>query len=135
MKSAIGILIAAGLVGIGYWLYTKSAAGTTTGAPASLGASGGGGLVGKLKNMVANRDATPGGESPFSKNALTKPSDIVATHVARKDAVAPYVLQKFGVPGSIAQPIASVAGKLDVSGYVENYVGGAASSVFKKIGL
>ncbi len=45
-------------------------------------------------------------------------------HVDRKNAIAPTVISKYtGLPGSISSPIASVAGKLDVSGYVESYVG------------
>jgi hypothetical protein len=73
--------------------------------------------------------------SPFSRQALTKPSDIVQTHVARKDAVAPYVLQKVGVPAAIAQPVAKVAGYLDVSGYAENYIGKGLGGALNKIGL
>lgn len=45
------------------------------------------------------------------------PSMLSDSHTERKNAVAPYVLSKFGVPDKFTQPIASLAGRLDVSAY------------------
>ncbi len=47
---------------------------------------------------------------------------LTGDHVDRKNAIAPRVLSQFGVPTSITQPVASIAGKLSLSGYAQKYV-------------
>lgn len=94
-----------------------------------------------------------GGPAPVFQagTGATRPAQAPASvfsdsHVDRKNAIAPYVLGRFGVPTGAANTIAGIAGKFDVSGYAERklekvpYVGTAiamptkiASSVFHGI--
>jgi hypothetical protein len=126
-----GFLILAGITGfalLAYILVKNRQASAALTAPSVAAPSGTQPLT--LYQKAGNyRDATS--QSPWS----LKPSAFVEGHVARKDAIAPYVLAKVGVPASVAKPIANIAGKLDVSGYAERWVSNEAGSVFHKIGL
>lgn len=50
------------------------------------------------------------------------PDLLSQSHVDRKNAVAPLILSKFGVPDKYTSGIANVAGQLSVSGRAEKYL-------------
>jgi hypothetical protein len=128
---AIGLGVA-GLAYVGYKLTAGSSGGAGAPAAAAGATSGPTSLLGKIGAAVSGRG--PGNYNPSGASAL-KPSNFIGQHVERKDSIAPAILGKFGVPSSITKPIASIASKLDVSGYVENYVGGKVSGALSKIGI
>jgi hypothetical protein len=65
---------------------------------------------------------TTSGGIPLSEPGCGGIGGFIESHVQRKDAFAPLVAQKYGVPGAIAGPLTKVADKLDASGYVENAI-------------
>lgn len=82
-----------------------------------------GGLVWYL--MIKSDDASGG--QPLPKSCGTGMMGDIGTfiqgHVARKNALAPTVASKFGVPAGTAAPITAIAGKLSPSGWLEQKIG------------
>lgn len=79
-------------------------------------------LVVKKRQQVALATTAATAKPAVSTKTPVPALGLAGDHVDRKNAIAPYVLQRFGVPSGAANTVAGIAGKLDVSGYAERYI-------------
>jgi hypothetical protein len=98
MKPLTAILVLAGLGALAWW-WLRRQGDTSSNVTQQAGDGCGNGVLGTIGSFVKS-------------------------HVARKDAIAPYVAQGYAkIPAAQAAPLTSIAGKLSPSGYVEKYLG------------
>jgi hypothetical protein len=91
-----------------------------TGAKIAIGVAAAAALY--LLYESSSSATTPGADASSDASKCGSISTFIAGHVGRKNSIAPSVISKVGVPGSLATKIADVAGKLDLSAKLENAV-------------
>ena len=104
------------LLALVFWFYEST---TTTTVPAGIAPPDG---------SVPPPPTTSGG-IPLSEPGCGGLGGFIESHVQRKDALAPLIINKeTGIPMGPAGSIANVASQLDISGYAEKAIGSAVGS-------